>query len=147
MKNQFALLLLMLAMACSSGSNQTETNAMEHYLAIKDALVATDPDKASEAAGKFLEINENPELRASLNSILNTEEVSEQRQAFETLSIKMYDALKASGTSTTLYKQFCPMAFNNKGAFWLAAEEEVNNPYFGDRMLHCGFVEDVISAE
>jgi hypothetical protein len=34
------------------------------------------------------------------------------------------------------------MAFNNEGAYWLSAEKEVNNPYFGDKMLHCGSVKE-----
>jgi len=37
-----------------------------------------------------------------------------------------------------LYKKFCPMAFDNKGAFWIQLEEEIKNPYFGSEMLACG---------
>ncbi|MFY0593941.1 MAG: DUF3347 domain-containing protein [Roseivirga sp.] len=37
------------------------------------------------------------------------------------------------------------MAFNNKGAFWLATEKEINNLYFGNLMLHCGSVQETIS--
>ena len=58
--------------------------------------------------------------------------------------MEMYEVVKANNNETPLYKQYCPMAFNNQGAYWLAAEEEVNNPYFGDLMLHCGSVEEVI---
>jgi hypothetical protein len=36
------------------------------------------------------------------------------------------------------------MAFNNKGDFWLSDNEEVLNPYFGDKMLRCGEVVEVI---
>jgi hypothetical protein len=27
---------------------------------------------------------------------------------------------------------------NGKGGNWLSLEEEINNPYFGKQMLHCG---------
>jgi Cu(I)/Ag(I) efflux system membrane fusion protein len=33
---------------------------------------------------------------------------------------------------------FCPMAFNDKGAYWLQKSSEVENPYFGSQMFHCG---------
>ncbi|MCK4889637.1 MAG: DUF3347 domain-containing protein, partial [Candidatus Aminicenantes bacterium] len=30
-----------------------------------------------------------------------------------------------------------PMAFDNKGAFWLQKGQDVRNPYFGESMLTC----------
>ena len=36
------------------------------------------------------------------------------------------------------------MANNNKGAIWLSREEEIKNPYFGDLMLSCGEIQDII---
>ena len=33
---------------------------------------------------------------------------------------------------------FCPMAFNNKGAYWVQKTGEIINPYHGMMMLHCG---------
>jgi hypothetical protein len=32
------------------------------------------------------------------------------------------------------------MARNNQGGFWLSDDEEIRNPYFGDKMLTCGSV-------
>jgi hypothetical protein len=34
------------------------------------------------------------------------------------------------------------MAFDDKGAYWLSAESEIKNPYFGKKMLECGEVTD-----
>jgi len=45
-----------------------------------------------------------------------------------------------------VYKQYCPMAFDGKGAFWLSSSEEIRNPYYGDKMLKCGRVEETISG-
>ncbi len=42
--------------------------------------------------------------------------------------------------ATPLYEQYCPMAFDNKGATWLAGSDQINNPYFGKMMLRCGEV-------
>lgn len=152
MRNLITLLVLALTLtSCGSGakeSNQetttTSISPIESYLAIKDALVKTNAAEASKAAKSFLKSNSNQKLIGSLEAIANASDVKAQRQAFETLSMDMYEVVKAGNNESPLYKQYCPMAFNNKGAFWLAAEEEVNNPYFGDLMLHCGRVDEVI---
>ncbi len=48
--------------------------------------------------------------------------------------------------SGNLYVQHCPMANEGEGGYWLAAEKEVRNPYYGDEMLNCGAVKETISA-
>lgn len=126
-------------------ATNSEVNLVDSYLALKDALVATDPAKAQESAAKFLASNQNQILTASLTTISSTTNVAEQRAAFETLSINMYSLVKTEGSDTPLFKQYCPMAFNNKGAYWLAAETEINNPYFGSQMLRCGSVQETIN--
>ena len=45
-------------------------------------------------------------------------------------------------TGKIVYYQYCPMAFNNKGAYWMSQDREIKNPYFGDKMLECGSLED-----
>lgn len=37
-----------------------------------------------------------------------------------------------------LSKMFCPMAFDNKGAFWIQEDEDIMNPYLGTKMQKCG---------
>ena len=144
------LLIALVATVVACGGNKEEkstakVNLVENYLALKDALVATDGAKAQKAANDFLEVNNNDALTADLKTIAGSTDVATQRIAFEGLSTNMYSIVKAGGSETVLYKQYCPMAFNNKGAYWLAAEEEVNNPYFGDVMLHCGSVQETIN--
>ena len=41
-----------------------------------------------------------------------------------------------------IYLTFCPMAFDNKGGYWLQDSEEIKNPYFGAKMLKCGEIKD-----
>ena len=43
-----------------------------------------------------------------------------------------------------MYKQFCPMAFEGKGGYWVSTSEDIKNPYYGDKMLTCGKVVEVI---
>jgi hypothetical protein len=49
--------------------------------------------------------------------------------------------IKVKPDTATLYKQYCPMAFDDTGAWWISDDEEVVNPYFGEEMLHCGMVQ------
>jgi hypothetical protein len=39
------------------------------------------------------------------------------------------------------------MVEDNKGAYWLSESEEINNPYFGDKMLRCGEVKKIIKRK
>ena len=131
------------------------------YLALKDALVATDAAKA-QTAGEALQttlVAANNQLlsgdalsywlglRQILESqsrkILTSTDVEIQRVEFETLSMALIDAVKTFGVEgKDLYVQHCPMAFDDKGADWLSDEEKILNPYFGDVMLRCGYVKE-----
>ncbi len=119
------------------------------YLEVKDALVQTDGVAAQTAVGELLgalgaDGNELvAEIRQPALEIVETEDTEVQREHFFTLSQAVYAMLQATKAhEKPIYRQYCPMAFSNTGAFWLAAEKEVNNPYFGDMMLHCGKVEE-----
>lgn len=61
------------------------------------------------------------------------------RDAFSKISLLMITLEKYFGHSKgTFFEIFCPMAFNNQGAFWLQNERKVANPFFGAEMLTCG---------
>ncbi len=45
-----------------------------------------------------------------------------------------------------VYRIHCPMAFGDAGADWLQPDEQTRNPYYGDAMLGCGDVVEVIDA-
>ncbi len=122
---------------------------LEVYLEIKDALVKTDGKAASGKAARMVELlsDQNDDLAKKIKfdakHIADTKDVNHQREHFNDLSENVYTLIKATqANKTPLYKQYCPMALNNTGAFWLASEKEINNPYFGDRMLHCGSVKE-----
>ena len=60
-------------------------------------------------------------------------------------AISLSQALGAVGADT-VFVMHCPMAFDNRGASWLQGNEDLRNPYFGDMMLKCGTVEEVIPS-
>jgi hypothetical protein len=137
--------------ASVSFSNQETTAIINSYLDLKDQLVATDGEKASAAAKSLLSVLENSEtqtkesMKTAVQRIANSTDPEEQRIAFDLVSQQILIVAKSEVlTEGKLYKQYCPMAKNNTGAFWLSSSEEIRNPYFGDKMLKCGSVEEEI---
>jgi len=127
-------------------SNATIDEAFQKYIAVKDALVQTNAEATAEAA-KELETTLNEE-RADIAEIaarLSAEQdVNVQREIFSELTAAMDPVLKEAISSGKIYKQFCPMAFEGKGDYWYATTEEIRNPYYGDKMLKCGRVDETI---
>lgn len=133
-----------------------------NYSQLKDALVNDNPKKAQETAKVLLNslnkvdmklltdekshktwMNIKTELVKSTNKILSEITIKSQRNEFIHLSNNFIKVVKIFGVNQKVYKQFCPMAANNKGAFWLSTEEKIMNPYFGASMLNCGSVEEI----
>lgn len=84
-------------------------------------------------------------LHDHLLEIMNSDDFENQRKAFKPFNEALIEPLKSLGTGKNkVFIQFCPMADNDSGAFWLSSKEEIMNPYFGDMMLHCGEVTDTI---
>ncbi|MEO0469449.1 MAG: efflux RND transporter periplasmic adaptor subunit [Bacteroidota bacterium] len=130
------------------------------YMQVKDALVLSDPTLTQEKSRIFLEKINEPDaemlagearafwqqqqsaIRQHAQKISQIEDVEAQREQFYFLSEALIQSLKTLGVkSEGLFIQYCPMALSDQGAEWLSREEEIRNPYFGDRMLSCGTVE------
>ncbi len=83
------------------------------------------------------------EIKDSATSISDSSDINKQRNHFKELSAHLTNTVQLFGIGEKAYSQFCPMADNNKGAYWLSKEEKVLNPYFGDAMLSCGSVKKI----
>ena len=135
--------------------------AIQAYLEVKDALVATRPAEAARKAERLLQVLDAvpvrtaaPELetwwqerlgglKAHCRKLANEQDVEAQRRQFLFVSELMIQHVRALGSgSNALYVQYCPMAFNNQGGDWVSRQREVLNPYFGEAMLRCGVVKD-----
>ncbi|MBL7869756.1 MAG: DUF3347 domain-containing protein [Flavobacterium lindanitolerans] len=91
------------------------------------------------------EISSDRNLAASAAEIVSAPDIDKQRAAYSKLSNEMVLLLKKAGMGEAeLYVEYCPMAFDNKGAVWISATKEVRNPYFGEKMLKCGEVKEII---
>lgn len=134
------------------------------YVSMKDAFVATDVAQVKAAAAKTHEslkkvdmmlltgvahndwMTYSGSLEASLKEIQATDDIEAQRASFSKLSDNMYKSIKAYGLGgATAYYEFCPMAFNNEGGYWLSDVAEIRNPYFGEKMLKCGSVQEKLN--
>jgi hypothetical protein len=130
------------------------------YVILKDAFVATDATKVKAAAAetqksiagvdmKLLKgdahhnwMNYLGTIQKSLTDIQGSSDIETQRKTFSALSDALYKSVKEFGIGgLKAYYEFCPMALDG-GAYWLSSEEKILNPYFGDKMLHCGTVKE-----
>jgi Cu(I)/Ag(I) efflux system membrane fusion protein len=128
--------------------------SIKAYLELKDALVQSDTKLAnvkSEAFRNALELLTIPQRDASnmywsllhkaSKGINKDVTIEKQRESFRIISNHMIEMIQNFDTlDQQLTVQFCPMANNDKGAYWLSNEEKIRNPYFGDMMLTCGEV-------
>lgn len=128
--------------------NEDLAAVYEDYLELKTFLVNSDASKsrkAGEELAKSLEQTEGGETALEAAQIIaSNSDLKEQRTAFSDLSAAVETMLAGNLASGAVYKQFCPMAFDGAGGYWLSSSEEVRNPYYGDMMLKCGRVEDTI---
>ena len=137
-------------------------HVLRDYYSLKNALVASDADKATEAAvhiqvsadslEKFINDSTHilytytKEIKVQAGNIVTSKkDVELQRIPFEKVSDAVFTLVKdANLKNAGIYRQYCPMAFNDKGAHWLSDEEKIRNPYFGKKMLTCGEVTDTL---
>lgn len=145
--------------------NESFEKLLGAYYQLKDALVASDSAKASTAAAlvtgaadslRLEEIQGDStgvikETARSFSGTISTsakalaaeKNLDAKRKEFEVIADAIWSltrTVKYKGQK--VYWQFCPMAFNDKGAYWMSNQREIRNPYFGDAMLECGSVED-----
>ena len=121
----------------------------QHYVHLTTALINGDVAEAK-IAGNTIEagIKEVPggkSVAVSAAKITTASDIEVQRAAYSTLSNDFIALIKKSGlNSGELYVDYCPMALNDKGAYWVSNNKEIKNPYFGDKMLTCGEVKETI---
>ncbi|MBA4056539.1 MAG: hypothetical protein C0490_17625 [Marivirga sp.] len=123
--------------------------AYEHYTHLKEALVASKGDEAKMAAGQLQkalsEVSDGKKASEQAAKIASTSNLEDQRKTFTDLSNEVAALVKGGKLSKgAIYMEYCPMANNNTGAYWLSNEKQIKNPYFGDAMLKCGSVKETI---
>lgn len=153
----------------TTASNNSNANSVviaelvNQYLQIKNALANDNGSGAASGGKAFVDAMDKinttaftPEKKKTWDDIsddakemaehigANADKLEHQREHFEMLSQDVYDLIKTFGAGQTLYKDFCPMYNNKKGASWLSETKEIKNPYLGKEMPDCGTVKEEI---
>lgn len=129
---------------------------MEYYFKLKDSFVASNPENVAQQAQHIrtkidemhlhLEAPWAKDWHAALNAwkkIANEKDLGEQRLSFKKLNEHLIPIAKhIRNHKNTWYMQFCPMADENNGGYWISLKKEIRNPYYGDKMLDCGSIEE-----
>ena len=145
------------SMSENQESNQLQS-VFDNYFLLKDALIKTDAKTANSKSKELLTSIESikmeslkmdvhmvwmkvlKNLNANAKSISETKNIENQRNLFNSLSKGIYELIKSSKPTETVYYQYCPMKKMN----WLSKENTIKNPYFGSQMLSCGSVVETI---
>lgn len=130
-------------------NDELTASVYDQYNRIKTALVNSNAKQAKQVAVELLKSSgpqlESTGLRESLSVLANTSDIEEQRKSFSGFTEVVKRMLTGNITSGKIYYDYCPMAFDGKGAYWLSNEEKIENPYFGEKMLNCGTVEETLN--
>jgi hypothetical protein len=137
---------------------------VEKYLQLKNALVKDNTKDAAASGKEIVEAMETLDksfLKDEQKKIYedveddarehaehigeNAGNIEHQREHFDMLSNDLYDLVKEFGSGQILYKDFCPMYNDKKGAIWLSETKEIKNPYYGKKMVTCGSVKEEIN--
>jgi len=132
---------------------------VDHYINVSTAL-GNDDNKAAASGGmaiseiithvdksafskeqKTLYVKNEKALKEHATKIAaNVNNIEVQRESFEKMSEDVYDLVKTFGGGRKLYKAHCPMV----DADWLTETNEIKNPYFGESMLTCGLIDEIV---
>jgi superoxide dismutase len=133
------------------------------YLKLKNSLIKSDTIAANKAAQELkfiLELVPEPAMKKiaadawknhkkgynkNLTEFLQVKDIEEKRSYFSHVSEILYCTFKSFDLGIdNVHVAYCPMAFDNKGAYWLTESHEIRNPYFGNEMLKCGTIEEIL---
>ena len=135
-------------------------SVLKGYLALQEALAGDDFEGAWAVAGqtavslKSVDMNllegaaHTAWMKAletigpGLSATSEAQDISAARLGFGPLSQGLIEAVSTLGVTRNgpLFELFCSMAFDDKGASWLQADDDIRNPYYGAAMLKCGEV-------
>lgn len=150
MKKIILSTLFMLSFALLASAQNPE-ELLKNYFVLKDALLASDNEKSSNAASMMRksitesgDFSKKKELLMLAEKVASSKDLEKRRTAFAPFSEAMYRYVKNQDSiPQELYYNYCPM----KKSYWLSAETAIKNPYYGSKMLTCGSVKETIGTK
>jgi Cu(I)/Ag(I) efflux system membrane fusion protein len=135
------------------------TTVVDAYFQVKNALVADNLAEAQKSLGaidqSLAKVNMGlvegqahdlwmgmlQGMKDARSKMGTAKELEEARKHFSMLSFHILEMTETFGVNKdAVYKDYCPMAFGDQGAYWLSERKDITNPYFGASMLTCGEV-------
>ncbi len=110
-----------------------------------DAFKNFDKSALSETQKKEYSDIEEDAVENAEHIVKNGDRISHQREHFEILSTDINDLITLLGTDKQLYRDFCPMFNNGKGAIWISETKEIKNPFLGSKSPTCGVIQKEIN--
>lgn len=88
-------------------------------------------------------------IKTNTQDLQSAQDIDGARTSFDKITEPVTTAITEFGSGkTAVYRFHCPMAFDNKGAYWLQDHRQTRNPYFGASMLGCqDSVETLVAGE
>lgn len=156
MKTLFKLCTIQVIVLIMAGSvsaqEKAAVNPLQAYYEVKDALISSNASIAGTKATALINaIKANEKTNASkvlrdkilfdAEHIAESKDIEHQRDHFTSLSTDFYALVKAVKLNDKpVYYAYCPM----KKSYWLSEGEAIKNPYYGNKMLTCGKVAEVL---
>ncbi|MFH1893514.1 MAG: efflux RND transporter periplasmic adaptor subunit [Candidatus Zixiibacteriota bacterium] len=145
---------------------ETLTPVFDAYFEVQMALASDDPVAASESYAKLrgevssvdmslFDGETHMQWMSLSDSIVTyskrageTEDIDQLRDAFYHVSKAMIDLEEGFGHSDNrdYFLTFCPMARDNRGAYWLQTVDTVYNSFYGAMMLRCGEIKGALPS-
>jgi Cu(I)/Ag(I) efflux system membrane fusion protein len=138
---------------------------LKSYYALKNAFTNADITKVNSAAGQLgqhadsLSLNEikgdssgmiretaksfASNISGSANTILGDNKIEDKLREFNMITDALWSltrTVKYDGQK--VYYQFCPLALDNMGGYWLSDKIDTDNPYMSDKSKGCNEVND-----
>lgn len=146
------LLILIMAGDLSAQKKVAVVSPLAAYYGIKDALISNNTSLAGTRATELInaikaneKISTSKALREKIlldaSHIAEGKNIEYQRDYFTFLSTGFYALVKTLKLNDKpVYYAYCPM----KKSYWLSEDEAIKNPYYGNKMLSCGKVAEVL---
>ncbi|WP_426327787.1 DUF3347 domain-containing protein [Pedobacter sp. R-06] len=146
------VIVLIMAGSVTAQEKAAAVNPLQAYYEVKDALIGSNASVAGTKATALINaIKANEKTNASkvlrdkilfdAEHIAESKDIEHQRDHFTSLSTDFYALVKAVKLNDKpVYYAYCPM----KKSYWLSEGEAIKNPYYGNKMLTCGKVAEVL---
>ena len=152
--------------ANSAAFNKSFSKILVDYYSMKDHFVAESDSASLNQSAKTLKISIDSlplaELKADsmlvstaksftegisaeLIGLIGEPTIDAKRRSFQMVSDQLYDLIRTvQYDQAVIFHPYCPMAFNDQGAYWLSNTREIKNPYVPKKMITCGDIKDSI---